>query len=84
MKKLFFILLLSLFTLGLDASGSEGNRLTRGSGPGYDPVPGDIVVRSKPCPRCLDYYAWYFDYEDNKIERYLCLQCGYEDEIPAQ
>ena len=84
MKKLFFILLLSLFTLGLNASESDGNCMTRGTGPGYEPVVGDIIVRAKPCPKCLDYYVWYFDYDDGIIERYICLQCAYVDEIPAQ
>lgn len=41
-------------------------------------------MRPKLCPGCLDSYGWYFDYKDDKIERYLCLQCGYKDEIPAQ
>ena len=83
MKKLFFILLLSLFTLGLNASGSEGNCMTRGTGPGYVPVPEDIVKRPVICSNCNVNSGWVVTDIIGDTYYYECLNCGSPDQSGA-
>ena len=81
MKKLFFILLLSLFTLGLNASESGSNNQV-GVSLCSDEVElkkGDYVVRPEPCPVC-NCYGWIVDevFYDGRC-RFICERCGESD-----
>ena len=83
MKKFFFILLLSLFTLGLNASESDGNCMTRGTGPGYEPVVGDVVKRPVICSYCDTNSGWVVVGKDDDTYSYECLNCGSPDQSGA-
>ncbi len=77
MKKLLFVLILCLFTLGTDASGSDG---IEPRGPGYEMQVGDWIKRPDPCKGCGANSAWEV-MEINEFGAYLlkCVECGYDE-----
>ena len=81
MKKLFFILLLSLFTLGLNASESGYNSqdVVGLCSSEEELKVGDYVVRPDPCPRCQN-YGWIVTvvFNDGRCE-FVCSDCGQID-----
>ena len=77
MKKLFFILLLSLFTLGLNASESDGILLCE---EGYELQIGDWVKRSEPCVCCDADSGWIVvDKNEFGASKFRCVVCNYEE-----
>ena len=81
MKKLLFILLLSLFTLGLNASESGFNNQDGVSlcSDEEELKKGDYVVRPEPCPVCGN-YGWVVKvvFDDGRCI-FECSGCGQED-----